>query len=129
MGCCVCASFKLKYISMDKKILATDKSAAKFAVIRIQGKQFKVSEGDEILVPLLSDTKKIEAEVLLFSEGEKTEVGTPTLPKVKVDLKVLTDLEKGEKLRVFKYKSKSRYRKTKGFRPKYTRLLLQKISK
>jgi large subunit ribosomal protein L21 len=100
----------------------------KFVVLRIAGKQYKVSEGQEFLVNLISGTSP-EAEVLLFSDGEKVEVGTPTLPKIKVDLKVVTELEKGEKVRVFKYKSKSRYRKTVGFRPKFTRLLLQKISK
>ena len=100
----------------------------KFAVIRIQGKQFKVSEWEEILVPLLSETNKVEAEVLLFAEGDKVEVGTPVLEKAKVTFKVVSELEKGEKVRVFKYKAKSRERKTAGFRPKYTRLLVEKIS-
>ena len=100
----------------------------KFAVIRIQGKQFKVSEGEEILVPVLSDTKKVEAEVLLFAEGEKVEVGTPVLEKAKVTFKVISELEKGDKVRIFKYKAKSRQRKTLGFRSKYTRLLVEKIS-
>lgn len=101
----------------------------KFVVLRIAGKQYKVSEGEEFLVDLLEDTKKVSYEVLLLADGDKVEVGTPVLEKVKVDLKVLAEEEKGDKLKVFKYKAKSRYRKTKGFRPKYTRLLLQKISK
>lgn len=100
----------------------------KFAVIRIQGKQYKVSEGEEILVAKISDLKKIEAEVLLVAEGENVEVGTPVLEKTKVSFKVLNELEKGEKVRIFKYKAKSRERKRAGFRPKYTRLLVEKIS-
>jgi large subunit ribosomal protein L21 len=100
----------------------------KFAVIRLQGKQYRVSEGEEISVPLISDTKKIVAEVLLVADGEKVEIGTPILEKAKVTFKVLAELEKGEKVRVFKYKAKSRQRKLKGFRAQTTRLLVEKIS-
>ncbi|WKZ25912.1 MAG: 50S ribosomal protein L21 [bacterium] len=113
---------------MDKKILPADKSAVKFAVIRIGGKQYKVSEGQEVLVDKLTDTKKAEAEVLLVSDGDNVEIGTPVLEKAKVTLKVLTEVEKGEKVRVFKYKAKSRQRRHIGFRAQYTRLLVQKIS-
>ncbi|MDO8341026.1 MAG: 50S ribosomal protein L21 [Candidatus Woesebacteria bacterium] len=100
----------------------------KFAVIRIGGKQYRVSEGEEILVDKLSDLTKIDPEVLLFVDGEKVEIGTPILSKIKVKVKVLIELEKGEKIRVFKYKAKSRERKHIGFRPQYTRLLIEKIS-
>ena len=100
----------------------------KFAVIRIGGKQYKVSEKDEILVDKLKDLKKVEPEVLLFVDGEKIEIGTPILTKIKVKIKILSELEKGEKVRVFKYKAKSRQRKHVGFRAQYTRLLIEKIS-
>ena len=100
----------------------------KFAVIRIGGKQYRVSEKEEILVDKLKDTKKFDLDVLLFVDGDKVEVGKPTLEKVKVSVKVLAEEEKGEKVDIFKYKSKSRYRKHLGFRPKYSRLLVEKIS-
>ena len=100
----------------------------KFAVIRLGGKQYKVSEKDEILVDKLKDLKKVEPEVLLFVDGEKIEIGTPILTKIKVKIKILSELEKGEKVRVFKYKAKSRQRKHVGFRAQYTRLLIEKIS-
>jgi large subunit ribosomal protein L21 len=112
---------------MDKKILTTDKSVEKFAVIRIGGKQYKVSEGEEILVDKLIDLK-ITPEVLLVVDGEKIEVGKPVLTKAKVTVKVITEIEKGEKIDVFKYKAKSRERRHVGFRAKYTRLLIEKIS-
>lgn len=99
----------------------------KYAVIRLQGKQYKVSEKDEILVGKMSDLKA-EPEVLLVSDGEKVKVGKPTLKDVKVKLKVLTEMEKGEKIEVYKFKAKSRYRKHIGFRPQYTRLLVEKIA-
>lgn len=101
----------------------------KFAVIRIGGKQYRVTEGQEILVDKLTDTKKVTPEVLLFVEGETVEVGTPVLEKAKVTVKVIAELEKGEKIDIFKYKAKSRERRHVGFRAQYTRLLVEKISK
>lgn len=100
----------------------------KFAVIRIAGKQYRVAEGEEILVDKLTDVKKVEPEVLLVVDGEKVEIGTPVLSKAKVTVKVVTEVEKGEKIRVFKYKAKSRQRKHVGFRAQHTRLLIEKIS-
>ncbi len=100
----------------------------KFAVIRITGKQYRVTEGEEILVDKINDLEKIEPEVLLFVDGDKVEVGTPVLKKAKVTVKVLAELEKGVKVDIFNYKSKSRERRHVGFRAQYTRLLIEKIS-
>lgn len=97
-----------------------------YSIIKISGKQYKVTEGDEILVELLGD-KKPEAEVLMSVTDKAVKVGTPTVKGAKIDLKIVSDIEKGEKIRVFKYKSKSRYRKTKGHRSKYTRLKVNKL--
>jgi|CXWL01.1.fsa_nt_gi large subunit ribosomal protein L21 len=99
----------------------------KYAVLKIKGKQYKVAEGMELLVDKLNDTK-VEAEVLLFSDGKNVKVGKPKVSDVKVVFKVLKDEEKGEKIEIYKYKSKSRYRKHTGFRPKYSRILVEKIS-
>lgn len=97
----------------------------KYAIIKFQGHQYQVSEKEELLVDKITD--KNEPEVLLFVNGEKVKVGKPTLKDVVVKIKVLND-EKGEKIRVFKYKSKSRYRKQRGFRPQYSKILIEKIS-
>jgi len=99
----------------------------KFAVIRVAGKQYRVTEGQEILVDKLNDLKVVP-EVLLFVDGEKVEVGAPVLKKAKVIVKVLAEIEKGEKIDIFKYKAKSRERRHVGFRAQYTRLLIEKIS-
>ena len=101
---------------------------AKYAVIRLQGKQYKVTEADEILIDKVADPKKIEPEVLLFVDEKKTKVGKPVLKDVKVKVKVLTEMEKGEKIDVYKFKAKSRYRKHIGFRPQFTKLLIESIS-
>jgi len=99
----------------------------KYAVVRIGGKQYKVTEGKEILVDKLADPKKIDVEVLLFVDSEKVMVGKPVLKDLAVKIKIVTDLEKGEKVDIYKFKAKSRYRKHIGFRPQYTRLLVEKI--
>jgi large subunit ribosomal protein L21 len=99
----------------------------KFAVVRIAGKQYRVTEGQEILVDKLNDLKVVP-EVLLFVDGDEVSVGTPVLTKAKVTVKVLKEIEKGEKIDIFKYKAKSRERRHVGFRAQHTRLLVEKIS-
>ncbi len=100
----------------------------KYAVIRIQGHQHRVFEGEELLVDKLSDTKKVDPEVLLIVNDDDIKVGTPIVIGARVKIKVLAEVEKGKKIDVLKYKAKSRYRKHIGFRPKYSRLLIEKIS-
>ena len=100
----------------------------KYAIIRVGGKQYKVAEKDEILVDKITDPKKIDPEVLLFADDGKVKVGKPVLKDVKIKIKILAEMEKGEKIEVYKFKAKSRYRKHTGFRPQYTRLLIEKIS-
>lgn len=104
-----------------------DKTNSKYAVIRISGQQFKVAEGQEILVNKLREVKNVEPEVLLLVEDGKINVGRPVLKDASVKVKVLVEIEKGEKVDVYKFKAKSRYKKHVGFRPKYTRLLIEKI--
>ena len=99
----------------------------KYAVVRICGKQYKVVEGKEILVDKLIDPKKFEVETLLTVDGEKVRVGKPVVKDAKIKTKVVTELEKGEKIEIYKFKAKSRYKRHTGFRPQYTRLLIEKI--
>jgi len=98
----------------------------KYAVIRVGGKQYKVAEGDEILVDKLSDPKEVGTEVLLISDDGKVSVGKPVL-KNEVKLKVVSELEKGEKIEIYKFKAKSRYKRHTGFRAQYSKLLVEKI--
>jgi large subunit ribosomal protein L21 len=104
------------------KKVATDK----YAVIRILGRQYKVSEGQELLIDKMNDLK-LTPEVLLVVDGEKTNIGKPVLKDTKVTLKILKEVEKGEKIEVYHFKAKSRYKKHTGFRPQYTRVLVEKI--
>ena len=97
----------------------------RYAIVKINGHQYRISEGQEILVDKLNG--KPESKILLVVDNGKVLLGKPEVEKAKVSYKVLKD-EKGVKIDVRKYKSKSRYRKHIGFRPKYTRLLVEKIS-
>jgi len=99
----------------------------KYAVIEVKGTQYKVEEGHDYLVPLHKENEKVDCRVLLYKNEQKLEIGTPEVKKVAVRLKNLGSV-KGDKLFVAKYKAKSRYRKRIGFRAKYTRLRVEKIS-
>jgi len=100
----------------------------KYAVIKTGGKQYKVTEGQVIEVELLEskDSSFVFEEVLLVVDGDKVEVGTPTVSGMKVYADVIADV-KGDKIEVFKYKSKSRYRKHTGHRQKYTQVKITGI--
>lgn len=98
----------------------------KYAVVKIKGKQYKVFEGDEILVDKLR-TDKPNVKVFLIVDEKGVKVGEPEVKGAKVEVKILKEEEKGEKLYVQTFKAKSRYRRKIGFRPIYSRLLVEKI--
>lgn len=100
----------------------------KYAVIKTGGKQYKVTEGQVIEVEKLASdgTSFIFEEVLLVVDGDNVQIGTPTVEGMKVYADVVGDV-KGDKIEVFKYKSKSRYRKHTGHRQKYTQVKINGI--
>ena len=71
--------------------------------------------------------QEIKPDNLIISDDGKTQIGKPTVKGGKVTLKIVEAEVKGEKIYIKKYKAKSRYRKRTGFRPKYTKLLVQTI--
>lgn len=93
------------------------------AIVEIGGKQYKVSPKSQIQVDLLEanvgDEISID-KVLLKSEEDGTtcQVGQPYTGDV-IKAKVIEEI-KGDKVRVFKMKPKTRYAKTKGHRQKYS---------
>lgn len=93
------------------------------AVVQIGNSQYLVSPGDEILVDHNQDVDR----VLMTIDGDKVQIGQPEVQGVKIVTKVIDDLVKGEKIRVFKFKAKSRYRKTRGFRAQLTRVKIESI--
>lgn len=94
----------------------------KYAVIKLSGQQFKVSEGDTIKV---NKIKAIEPKVLMVSTDSGLKIGNPFLADEVVKLEKVSE-GKGKKVRVLRFKAKSRYHKTKGFRQ--TQSVLKVIS-
>lgn len=101
----------------------------KYAIIAISGSQYKVEEGQEITVDSLNlkeaDTATTD-KVLLTADGDKVQVGFPYVKNSSVEYQVIKNYQ-GRKLRVFKYKAKSRYQKTRGFRAQLTDIKIIKI--
>jgi len=88
-----------------------------FAVIKTGGKQYKVAEGDVLMIEKLptkggsasggdGDIVTFE-EVLLIVDGEKVTLGQPMIKGATVDAKVLIAEGKDKKKMVFKYKAKT----------------------
>lgn len=101
-----------------------------FAVIKTGGKQYIVQPGDKIEVEKLDAEVGKEVtfpEVLLLADDKKSEIGAPMLKGAKVTGKVLAET-KGEKLIIFKYKSKKRYKRKIGHRQKFTQVEITSIS-
>lgn len=100
-----------------------------FAVVNIAGEQFKVTENTKYYVPKLEgdvDTDVSFDQILLLSDGKKTEVGAPTIDGKKVQAKILEHL-KDDKLIVFKKKRRKGYRKFNGHKQQLTRIEVTKI--
>lgn len=98
------------------------------AVVKIGGKQFIVAEKETLLVDLLPEgTKELALDALLVIDGDKTQVGKPTVKGVKVTAQVVDDLVKGDKIRVIRYKAKKRVHKETGHRQKYSKIEITSI--
>lgn len=97
----------------------------KYAVIAINGSQSQIKEGDVITVSQ-TDQKSTDQILLINDEGKIT-IGTPTIPGATVEFEILKNYP-GKKIRVYKYKAKSRYHKTQGFRPQLVDIKILKIN-
>ena len=102
-----------------------------YAVIEIGGKQYKVAPKETIEVDRLDvaegDRVELDKVLLIGGDGD-TLVGNPIVQGAKV---VATSLgeARGEKVIAFRYKSKVRYRRKKGHRQTYTKILVNEIVK
>jgi large subunit ribosomal protein L21 len=93
-----------------------------YAIIKTGGKQYRVQEGQWLLVERLpvEDGAKITMDPLLYVDGDNV-VDGDDLAKVTVEAKVLAH-ERGPKLRVVKFKPKRGYKRRNGHRQDLTRI-------
>lgn len=99
-----------------------------YAIIKTGGKQYCVEEGKIISIEKLDAEAGAEVtfeEVLLVS-GEDVKIGQPTVAGAKVTARVL-EHGKEAKIRIFKYKAKSNYRRRQGHRQPFTKVQIEKI--
>jgi large subunit ribosomal protein L21 len=91
--------------------------------------QYRVEEGQVVEVALMDAEPGSQVEldeVLLIGGTESMLVGAPLVAGVKVLARVLGDV-KGEKVVIFRYKNKKRYRRRTGHRQQYTRIAIKEI--
>ena len=102
-----------------------------YAIIQTGGHQYRVAVGDQLDVeklPVEPGTEIMLDQVLLVSDdNNQVVVGTPIVLGARVRATVV-DQFRGEKIIVFKYKPKKRYRRKMGHRQDLTRLAIQEIT-
>jgi large subunit ribosomal protein L21 len=104
-------------------------SGRMYAIVRTGGKQYRVEEGQYLLVDRLSaeEGSKVELEPLLVAGG----TGDPVMDKAglgKVTVTAtVTAHERGKKIRIVKFKPKRGYKRTAGHRSELTRITIESI--
>ena len=96
-----------------------------FAIIETGGKQYRVTEGEELFVEKLNAEAEGEIvfdKVLMVNE----KIGTPYVEGAKVKATVVKN-GKAKKIIVYKYKSKKNYHKKQGHRQPYTKVKITAI--
>ncbi len=100
-----------------------------YAIIQTGGKQYRVTEGDVVIVEKLDanegDVVEFDKVLTVVKDGEVM-IGKPMVAGAKVAGKVVAQ-DKAKKILVFKYKAKSNYRRRQGHRQPYTKVVIEKI--
>lgn len=100
------------------------------AIVKVGGRQYRVSEGDTLRVHLLQDAVGGDVElgnVLVLMDGDKVTFGAPFVEGARVSAEVVNH-GKEKKIRVFKYKPKKRIRTLTGHRQQYTTVKIKAIT-
>ena len=99
-----------------------------YAIVRTGGKQYRVEADQTLDVERLKAEigEKVEFDVLMLGGNGDIRVGTPAVEGARVVAEVV-EHGRGDKIIVFKYKNKTRYRRRQGHRQDYTRLSIKEI--
>ena len=100
-----------------------------YAIVKTGGKQYRVEEGQSLLVEKLTgeDGASLELRPLLYVDGSTVVDAAEELARVTVSAKVLSQ-ERGPKLRIVKFKPKRGYKRRTGHRQDLTRIEVTKIA-
>jgi large subunit ribosomal protein L21 len=101
-----------------------------YAIVEIQGQQFKVEKDQKIFVHRLESEEGASLEfnkVLLIDNDGTVNVGTPTVEGAKVSGKVIEHV-RGDKVLVFKKKRRKGYKKSRGHRQDFSQILIENIA-
>jgi len=100
---------------------------ASYAIISLGGKQYRVQEGERLLVDRLpyAEQKTFHPRVLMAGGNGKPELAPKS---VEVTAKVVQHVL-GDKIRIGKYRAKTGYRRHTGFRAKLSQIEIEKIAK
>ena len=104
------------------------KASDTYAIVETGGKQYRAEKGGTLLVERLPDDEgaKVALRPVMFRGPEEVVATGDGLAKVKVEA-VVAGHERGEKLRIFKYKAKKGYRRRQGHRQELTRLEVTEV--
>ncbi len=102
-----------------------------YAIVEINGQQFKAEEGKKLFINHMKDVeagKTVEFDKVLLVDNEGSVlVGAPTVSGAKVVCEVVNPLVKGEKVIVFKMKRRKDSRKRTGHRQQYTQVEVKSV--
>ena len=100
-----------------------------YAVVETGGQKYTVEEGHLLRVPRLDGSAgdKVTIEkVLLISDGNEPLIGKPYVENATVEAELMTQV-KDAKILIYKYKRRTKSRRTRGHRQQYTELKITKI--
>lgn len=100
-----------------------------YAVIKTGGKQYRVSEGQKVLVEKLPGQKgdKITLNEVLFVGGDSPQIGQPLVKGASVAAEI-AEQGRGKKLVIFKFRRRKNYRRKTGHRQPFTALKITGIT-
>ena len=100
-----------------------------YAIIAAGGRQYRVSQGDTIYIDKVDQEAEssISFDVLMIGGEGEVKVGNPIIAGAKVEGKVIAQV-KGEKIKIYKYKSKKNYHRRAGHRQPYTKVEITAIN-
>jgi len=99
-----------------------------YAIVRTGGKQYRVEAGDTIYVERLSAPvgEKVTLDDVLMVGGDSVKVGAPRVEQAAV-IGTVVESGRDRKLRVFKFKHRKHYRRTRGHRQSFTAVRVDSI--